>query len=189
MQTTSLTLLDRLRQPNDQDAWRRFVSLYTPLLIAWGKRLGIDSDETDDFVQEVLLLLLDKLRSFEHRGVGSFRGWLKSVAVNKSRERFRRRAPPGAIGGDDQGWSQITNADDPTGFWQVEYRQHLVARALQVMQNEFEPKTWQACWQRVVEERPAAEIAETLGLSEAAVYVYSGRVLRRLREELRDLLD
>ncbi len=189
MHTTSMTLLERVRRPNDQTAWGRFVSLYTPLLFTWAKRLGFESAEADDFVQDVLVLLLDKLPSFEHRGVGSFRGWLKVVVTNKGRERFRRRESRQSLGENDQGWEKIVDRDEASGFWEHEYRQHLMARALEVMRNEFEPNTWQACWQRVVEERPAAEVARQLGLSEAAVFVYTGRVLRRLREELQDLLD
>ena len=151
--------------------------------------MGLGSPDADDFVQDVLLLLLDKLPTFEHRGQGSFRAWLQTVAVNKSRERFRRRAQPQAAGGDSGEFNAIADSEADSGFWEREYRQHLVSRALEVMRNEFEPTTWQACWQRVVEDRPAAEVAQRLGLSEAAVFVYTGRVLRRLREELQDLLD
>lgn len=187
MHTTSLSLLIRLRD-HDALAWGRFVTLYTPLLFYWARRVGLASDDADDYVQDVLVLLLDKLQKFEHRGQGSFRGWLRTVAVNKCRERFRRRSPPGAEG-DNGDLDSLADSAEGSAFWGQEYRQHLMARALEIMQAEFEPKTWQACWQRIVEDRPAAEVARNLGVSEANVYVYTGRVLRRLREELQDLFD
>jgi RNA polymerase sigma-70 factor (ECF subfamily) len=138
-------------------------------------------------VQDVLMLLMEKVGGFEHRGAGSFRAWLRTVAVNKCRERLRRqrKGPAGAAPALDK----IAAAADNDPFWEAEYRQHLVARALAVMQAEFEPATWQACWQRIVDDRPASVVARNLGLSEGAVYVYTGRVLRRLRSELADLLD
>ena len=70
-----------------------------------------------------------------------------------------------------------------------EYRRYLVRRALGLMQAEFEPATWKACWEFVVHDRPAAEVAAELGLSVNAVYLAKSRVLRRLRAELRGLLD
>ena len=94
-----------------------------------------------------------------------------------------------AAGGSDPGLSQFADAADSDEFWNVEYRQQLVARALEIMQAEFEPSTWQACWQTTVEDRPAADVAAELGITINAVYVARSRVLRRLREELRDLLD
>ena len=187
MHTTSFSLLIRL-QSDEPLAWDRFVALYTPLLFYWARRVGLASDEADDYVQDMLILLLDKLKKFEHRGQGSFRGWLRTVATNKSRERFRRRSQPG-VGGDNRDQDLLADSAESSAFWEQEYRQHLMARALEIMQAEFEPKTWQACWQRIVEDRPAAEVARNLGLSEASVYVYTGRVLRRLREELTELLD
>jgi RNA polymerase sigma-70 factor, ECF subfamily len=188
MNSTSVSLIQRLREGGDADAWPRFARLYTPLLFFWARRVGLSPDEAEDFVQDLLVHLLDKLRLFEHRGSGSFRAWLRTVAMNKCREQLRRRQPA-AAGGNTQSLDHIAAAIESDPFWEREYRQHLVARALAVMQTEFEPKTWQACWQRVVDDRPAAEVAQNLGLKEAAVHVYTGRVLRRLRSELRDLLE
>jgi RNA polymerase sigma-70 factor (ECF subfamily) len=74
-------------------------------------------------------------------------------------------------------------------FSEVEYRQQLVARALELMQAEFQPTTWKACWEFVVAGRPAAEVGRQLGISENAVHLAKGRVLRRLRQELEGLLD
>jgi RNA polymerase sigma-70 factor, ECF subfamily len=188
MNSTSVSLIQRLREGVDADAWPRFAKLYTPLLFFWARRVGLSPDDAEDFVQDLLIHLLDKLRLFEHRGSGSFRAWLRTVATNKCREQLRRRQPVAATG-DTQPLSIVAAAIEGDPFWEKEYREHLVARALSVMQAEFEPKTWQACWQRIVDDRPAAEVAQNLGLSEAAVYVYTGRVLRRLRSELQDLLD
>lgn len=63
----------------------------------------------------------------------------------------------------------------------------LLRRALEVMRREFRPPTWRACWEQVVQGRPAAEVARELSLN--AVYVARSRVLRRLREYLDHLLD
>jgi RNA polymerase sigma-70 factor (ECF subfamily) len=57
------------------------------------------------------------------------------------------------------------------------------------MRAEFESSTWTACWEHVVSGRSAADVAAELGISEGAVYVAKCRVLRRLRQELKGLLD
>ena len=74
-------------------------------------------------------------------------------------------------------------------FWEAEYRQYLAGRALAVMRTEFQPTTWMACWECVVHDRPAAEVAAELGLSVGAVRAAKFRVLTRLRQELDGLLD
>jgi RNA polymerase sigma-70 factor (ECF subfamily) len=110
------------------------------------------------------------------------------VLLNKWRDRQRRRAPA-AAGGSQGGLSQVEDSVDPDSLSEVEYRQHLVARALELMQTEFSPNTWKACWEHVVNSRPAAEVAAELGISAGSVYVAKSRVLSRLRQELDGLLD
>jgi RNA polymerase sigma-70 factor, ECF subfamily len=52
--STSATLLQRLRQPNQPAAWERFVGLYTPLLLYWARRAGLQPQDSADVVQDVL---------------------------------------------------------------------------------------------------------------------------------------
>lgn len=190
MLTTSVTLLERVRQRDDQAAWERFVALYTPLLYRWAQRAGLADQDAADLAQDVLILLMKELPSFEYDTArGNFRGWLKTITINKCREMQRRRVPAAGAGGDRDPLQAIAGADGLEEFWDAEYRQHLVRKALEVMRAEFEPRTWKACWEHTVNEKTAAEVGQELGMSEAAVYVAKGRVLRRLRLELAGLLD
>jgi RNA polymerase sigma-70 factor (ECF subfamily) len=187
MNTTSVSLLRRLRQPSDQEAWRRFVHLYTPLLYYWARSVHLPEADAADLVQEVLLVLIEKMPSFGYDAQRSFRGWLRTVALNKWRERCRRfsNGPQPS----DMPLSDIAISDQIDVFAEREYCQWLVRQALEIMQDDFEPTTWKACWETTVSGRRAAEVAAELGISVDVVYSAKSRVLRRLREELDGLLD
>lgn len=183
---TSASLLERLRQPNQQSAWTRFVQLYTPLLLHWARRLGLNDADAADLVQDILTLLVRKLPEFAYDRSKSFRAWLRTVSLNCWRNRLRRVELPREAKGADL--DELPGRDEQELLSESEYRQWLVGRALELMQAEFQPNTWKACWECVVMGRPAAEIAAELGMSVGAVYMAKSRVLSRLRQELADLL-
>jgi RNA polymerase sigma-70 factor (ECF subfamily) len=188
MNTTPVSLLERLRRPGEQEAWSRFVKLYTPLLYYWARRTGAQPPDAADLVQDVFTLLLQKLPEFTYDRHQSFRGWLRTVTLNKWRDHRKRRRPPLA-GAEEAALEELPGPDGADVFEEQEYRQHLVSRALQVMRADFQDTTWKACWEHVVSGRPAAEVAAELGISAGAVYAAKFRVLGRLREELEGLLD
>jgi RNA polymerase sigma-70 factor (ECF subfamily) len=188
MEQTSASLLERLRQPGEQEAWIRFVKLYTAFLYHWARRLRLKEQDAADLVQEVFLVLVQKLPEFSYDRHKSFRGWLRTVMLNKWRDHQRRHTAVPVHQG-EAFLSQLFGPDDTADFEEAEYRQHLVSRALRLMQAEFQPATWKACWEHVVSGRPAAEVARELGLSVDSVYAAKSRVLRRLRQELQGLLD
>lgn len=188
MDYTPSSVLLRLRRPGDTDAWQRLVELTTPLLFAWAHRAGLRDHDADDLVQDVLAVLVEKLPDFEYDQQGSFRGWLRVITTNKFLDKRRKRTPE-ALPPDDARLRDLVDSTAPDPFWDREYQQLLVARALELMQAQFQPNTWKACWETVVLGRSAGDVAAELGLTPAAVYVAMSRVLRRLRAELAEMLD
>jgi RNA polymerase sigma-70 factor (ECF subfamily) len=185
--TTSPTLLDRLRRSSAGEAWERFVELYTPLLLAWCRRIGVSDTDAADLTQAVFLTLYQRLPDFQYDADRSFRAWLKTILLNAWRNQVRQRASQRgdrAVTPDD-----IPDTDPRLELDEAEYRAHLVRRAMALMRERFEPSTWRACWEFVVEERPADDVARELGLTPNAVYLAKARVLRQLRHELQWLLD
>jgi RNA polymerase sigma-70 factor (ECF subfamily) len=188
MHTTPVSLLERLRLPDQPEAWNQFVELYTPLLYRWARKMRLATQEAADLVQDVLTVLVQKLPEFRHDRQHSFRGWLHTVTLNKYRETLRRRvvAP---VQGNSAALSDLAVPDDAAAFSEEEYRRYLVGQALKVMRAEFQPATWQSCWEYVVAGRPAAEVAAEFGLTANAVRLAKVRVLRLLRRRLEGLLD
>jgi RNA polymerase sigma-70 factor, ECF subfamily len=188
MQTTSITLLERLRTPANQEAWRRFVDLYTPLLFQWARTCGAQPDDAADLVQEVFMVLLQKLPAFRYDPQMSFRAWLRTVTTNLWRDRQRAAATRPLPGGDGP-IASLASPDHVLDLEEKEYRNYLVGRALKLMQADFQPTTWRAAWEHAVVGRPAAQVAAELGLTTAAVSCAKFRVLNRLRQELQGFLD
>lgn len=187
MHPTPVSLLERVRRPDAEAAWSQFVELYTPVLYAWTRRLGLPAADAADLVQNVFTLLVVKLPDFQYDRQKSFHAWLKTLLLNKWRDWRRRQAVgPRAVSG-----NHLDDVADESidSFGELEYRQALVGRALRLMQTDFQPTTWKACWELVVAGRPAEDIARELGISVNAVFVAKSKVIRRLRQELRGLLD
>jgi RNA polymerase sigma-70 factor, ECF subfamily len=192
MTSTPVTLLQRLRGPVQQEttaaAWAEFVELYTPLLYSWATRLGLQPSDAADLVQDIFVILVQKLPAFEYDSQKSFRAWLRTILMNRWRDREKRAAVVSQQN-DAAALEQAAAPDQAIEVEETEYREVLLRRALELMQREFHPATWRACWEQVVQGRPAAEVARELSLSVNAVYVARSRVLRRLREYLDHLLD
>jgi RNA polymerase sigma-70 factor, ECF subfamily len=185
MNTTSPSLLEKLRQPGDRSAWERFVDLYTPLLHHWAKRLGRQASDADNLVQDVLVTLLEELPRFNYQPGRRFRGWLWTVTLNKHRKQMRVAVPVQAA----DGLHEPEVPAEAEEIAEVEYRRYLVDRALRLMRADFEPATWKACWEYVVEGRSPADVAAELGVTVNAVHLAKARVLKRLRQELAGLLE
>jgi RNA polymerase sigma-70 factor (ECF subfamily) len=188
MDQTPVSLLEKLRRRPDPESWGRFVQLYTPLLFLWAGRLGLQDEDAADVVQEVFLILLEKLPEFQYDPRQRFRGWLWTLTRNKCRDFWRRRAAQPRAASPDC-LARMANPEVGEDPDEAEYRHYLVARALHLMQTEFSSNLWRACWEHVVAGRSAAEVAAELGIAEGTVYVAKSRVVSRLRQELDGLLD
>jgi RNA polymerase sigma-70 factor (ECF subfamily) len=190
---TSASLLDRLAaQPTDAD-WQRLHELYSPLLHAWLARAGVPATDADDVTQEVMLVVFREVKSFERRGVGAFRAWLRTILTHRIRDYFRGRQHRATATGDSAFLDKLAELEAPDSalsqLWDREHDQHLARQLLKIVQVDFTPPTWRAFWRQVIDGMPAAGVAEELALSLNAVLLAKSRVLRRMRQELRGFVD
>lgn len=189
--STSLTLLQRARD-KDPDAWQRLSRIYGPLVYRWARQAGLQESDASDLAQEVFGVVATRITDFRRNRSGdSFRGWLWGITGNKLKEHFRQRAAnPEAIGGSrarlrldavPETPLQESNAD------LLDTKTTLLHRAIESIQDEFEEKTWQAFWRTAIDEQKAPQVAQELGISSAAVRQAKCRILRRLKQDMRDL--
>lgn len=161
------------------------VRLCTPILLAWTKKAQIPLNDAEDLIQEVFLILLNKLPLFQRQRAGSFRKWLQTITANKWQEWHRKKSLKIAGNGSD-----IDRVADPaTNFWEEDYRIHLVAHVMPLIKSDYDPLSWQAFMEHKVQRRPAAEVANQLGLTEGAVRAAAFRIRDRIRKEIADMLE
>jgi RNA polymerase sigma-70 factor (ECF subfamily) len=195
MPNTPMSLLERLGRAEGRGAdWDRLVAVYAPLLRSWLCRYPLQGADVDDLVQDVLAVLVRKLASFRHGGQhGAFRAWLRSILAYEVRGFYRRRqGQPLAVDphADDGPLADLEDgASELSRRWDAEHDQHVVARLLDLIKPEFTATTWQAFERSALHNRPADEVGAELGLTANAVWIARSRVMRRLRQEARGLLD
>jgi RNA polymerase sigma-70 factor (ECF subfamily) len=187
-----LTLLERARG-NEADAWARIVALYGPLVHTWGRRAGLGAEDADDVAQEVFASAAAHLTGFRRdRDGDTFRGWLRVITRNAVLAHLRKGAGKPRAEGGSEAQHRLQEMAAPLESSQEEEAADvdgLYRRAVEQVRGEFEAATWQAFWLTVVEERSTAAVAAETGVTAAAVRQARSRVLRRLREEMGELLE
>ena len=192
---TSTTLLQRLKDESDTDAWNDFVNRYSPKVFEWCRKNSLQDSDAADVTQQVLLKLVTTMRTFDYDSQrGSFRGWLKTVTANAVKDlarQWQRRNVRAT--GDTITAEQLSSLADPRALNELtdriesQYREELLKEVEGRIKARVKSETW-AAWQlTAVEQIPAAEAAGHIGMSVSEVYVAKSRVNKMMREEVQKL--
>ena len=188
---TSSSLLVRVKA-RDQDAWRRLLHLYAPLVDFWLRPNNLQPADAHDVFQEVFRAVAEGICNFHKDRPGDrFRGWLRTIVRNKLADHFRRKAAQPMAAGGSEAYQRLQQVQEPSGPGECpderDAVQQLRLRAVELVRGEFEERTWQAFLRVTVDGRPTKDVAEELGVTPSAVRLAKSRVLRRLREEMEGL--
>ena len=192
---TSITLLHRLRDESDEDAWTDFVNRYSPKVFAWCRKHSLQDSDAADVTQQVLLKLVTTMRSFDydsHRG--SFRGWLKTVTANTVKDLGRQwqrrnvRATGDTLTNDRLNALADSRAlDELSEQIEAQYREELLKEAETRVKARVKHSTWLAWQMTAVQQVSATAAAAESGISVSDVYVAKSRVNKMMREEVQQL--
>jgi RNA polymerase sigma factor (sigma-70 family) len=186
---TRASLLLRLRDPRDGEAWREFVDLYAPLVYGYARKRGLQDADAADICQDVLGAVAGAVGRLDYDARrGAFRNWLFTVVRNRlcnwqaARE---KRVQASGVSVTHQLLEMCPAPDGMEAEWQSEWEGRLIAWACEQARRQVSEATWQAFWRTGVEGQPVKKVAADLGLTTAAVYHARGRILARLKELVR----
>jgi RNA polymerase sigma-70 factor (ECF subfamily) len=187
---TRATLLARLHDRADQQAWDEFSRVYEPAVFRLARQRGLQEADAQDLTQEVLTAVAGAIHRWESDGrPGGFRAWLYTIARNLTVNALTRGARQRGSG-DSAVWQMLHDVPDAgadtTGFlW--EYRRQAFALAATEVEHEVQPSTWQAFWLSAIDGLTIAEVAARLKVSVGVVYAARSRILARLRQKVEEL--
>jgi len=196
--STHISLLCDVQAAGRRDeAWAVFQARYRGVILGWCLRRGLSPEGAEDLTQDVLLKLFQQLPRYHHDPArGQFRGWLKAVVNNALTDfwrRQRRRPERGGVGG--TAFLERLGAlasPVPAGELSVVIEDHARTTAAEILDRvraKVKETTWQAFYQTLVEQRPAAAVAAELKLNVATVYKASYRVKQMVQQEYRHVYE
>jgi RNA polymerase sigma-70 factor, ECF subfamily len=188
---TSSTLLIKVRDKGDAESWRAFVAIYEPLIISYCRKRGLADHDARDVAQEVFVRLLRALPTFElNRDRGRFRTWLWQVTVSAmvdpTRGDHRRDAA-------ERAWREQRIETNDDEIWRRLFQRRVLDCALRSVRARVSDRAW-ACFEaHLLQGRPAAHVADELGMTPSNVYATASRVLAQVRaacaQSMGDLAD
>lgn len=194
--STDLSILKRMGDTRQRaEAWEVFMDRYARLFFHWFRDWGVNPDDMEDVLQDVVLRILKNLKFFDRRRHGSFRAWLKALGhsswkqlmTEASRQLADRPADPKLV----RNWTQIGSKAAETHIIQLFdawATQELIELAQDNVRRRVSPETWQTYALVTYDQRPVEELRASFGISTEQIYNRIFRVRKMMREEL-NVLD
>lgn len=191
---THPSLLLRLRDACDQQAWNEFLEIYQPLIFRLTRKRGLQDADAREVTQEVLVSVAGAIGGWETDPKrGSFRGWLATIVRNLVVNFLIRqsRHPRGTGDSGFARWLDEVPAADcgESRLFDFERRRQIFLWVTEEIETEFRSETWRAFWDTSVLGRSVKDIANELKMSAGAVYVARSRVMKRLREKVEEVRE
>jgi len=183
---TSVTLLERVRDVGDAEAWRTFFGLYFPMVTKYARIRGLRASEAEEVAQECMKTLAGHMRSFQYsRGRGRFREYLRKMVNHQVANMHRRKRPRQAQTGELE---NLASPDASRAAWDRAWLREHLAFCIKKLDSRCSDHTVRAFQLYALQEWPVEKVCETLGINANQVYLAKTRMIRRLRKEIVQLI-
>ena len=190
---TTTQVLEDLRGSNDTIAWISFRDHFYPVIFNFARKLGLSETDAEDAAQEVMLTFVRAFRDGKYsKEKGRLSNWLFGIARRVILNLRGHKPLEHLVADKTTGtsfWDLIKDDYSLTQNWENQWRQMVLIRCLEQVQQQFEPKVYRAFDLYALSNVPVAEVAQQLKISSNAVYIAKSRVLSKLRQLERQFED
>jgi RNA polymerase sigma-70 factor (ECF subfamily) len=184
---TRATLLQRLKNWQDQASWEDFFETYRKLIHRVAIKGGLTEAEAEDAVQETMKAVAKHMPEFEYDpAIGSFKAWLLNMTRWRISDQLeKRRRTVGVEATSDE----VENQIDPSthnleALWDSEWKKHMIERAVRRIRRGLEPEKYQIYDFCVNKEWPPEKVATAFGVSVEQVYLAKHRIVELIKVEV-----
>lgn len=192
-QQTRLSLIGRLHDPADSEAWNEFVQIYQPMILRIVQKRNLQYADAVEVTQEVLGRVAKAISGWDpdpHKG--SFRGWLYRITRNLTIDHLRRQRNQPVLRANDSDF-EIDQVADPqpneADEFQKEYERQLFNWAATKVQPAFKQENWRAFWLTTIENKTVEQVSTELKMAKGQVYVARSRVMSKIAAVIRSRME
>lgn len=186
MNTTRASLLIRIKDPRDTEAWAQFHDLYAPLIYRYARGRWLGREDAEDVRSKCYEAIVRQIKTFDYeKAKGGFKAWLRTMVDRRVIDLFRKkreqRADSGAL-------RQLeSNQPSPEEIWEKQWRNQHLKYCVEQLRSEVSQRTFEAFSMIVIEGRPVAEVCDELGPTPNQIYKAKARMLRRVRKKMAEI--
>lgn len=203
LQTRS-SLLNRLKAGDDSQSWQEFYRTYGGLIRFFAQKAGLTADEAEEVVQETAIGVARRLPEFTYDPkVCRFKTWLLNLARWRIKDQLRKRRNLRLGGRVSENIGQSRRASDDTAQtatveripdpsvpefgaeWDAAWERNQFARALENVRSRVAERQFQIFDLYVTKNWSAEDVARTLSISVARVYLTKHRISAAIIKETR----
>jgi RNA polymerase sigma-70 factor (ECF subfamily) len=186
MATTRPSLLLRIRDPADSEAWQTFFAIYRPILLRYARAQGLGPSDADDVAQHALTVVHARIADFRYDPQhGRFKGWLRTIVNNHVRNLQRPPAAREELPAEDAVADERALSPDEV-FDQLWMQEHLW-HCLRELEVEVDEQSFAIFRRLVFDEAPVEAVCAEFGVERGNVYTIKWRLTRRIAERMRFL--
>jgi len=194
---TRATLLQRLKDWQDQSSWQDFFDTYWKLMFDVALKSGLSEVEAEDVVQETMIAVARHMPTFKYNpAIGTFKAWLLNMTRWRIADQIRKRVLTAEFypfsHETAEGARIVEKVVDPTSedldaLWEAEWEKNLFDAAVANVKRRFDPDKYQIFHLCVKKEWAPDKVAEAFGIPVAQVYLAKHRVTEMIKDEVKRL--
>lgn len=194
---TRASLLNRLKNWQDQSSWQEFFEAYWKLIYGVARKAALTDAEAQDVVQETMVSVAKHMPTFRYDpAIGSFKAWLLNMTRWRIIDQVRKRGPLAQhrpwSGDTATGTATVEKVVDPASpaldeIWDAEWERNLLDAAISKTKRRLDPQKYQIFDFYVNKDWPPEKVAAKFGVSVDQVYLAKHRVTELIKAEVKRL--
>ncbi len=186
MENTRATLLVKIKDSGNAQAWTEFHQLYAPLLYGYASARGLSHEDAEEVRDQCLEIVVRKIPTFEYdKESGGFRSWLYRMANSRVADLLRRRAV--RVAGKVDIKSLVDPSPTPDELWERNWKDEHLRFCVEQVRDSVPEEKYRVFCMLLYEDCSAGEVCDRLGMNRNQVYKAKAGVLQQVRNKLAEL--